>query len=72
MSLSARSIALQGVGFGPRHVALQGLVPVAVFLPGGRRVRLPRAMVDAHKLGAIDEDDSLLLIAAVIWAGYTQ
>lgn len=69
MSLNARSIALQGVGFGPRHVALQGLVPLVGFLPGGRRVRLPRALVAAHRLGAIDEDDSLLLIAAVIWVG---
>lgn len=30
MSLSARSIAVNGLGFGPRHTALLGLVPVTV------------------------------------------
>lgn len=30
MSLSARSIAMNGIGFGPRHTALLGLAPVTV------------------------------------------
>ena len=70
MSLSARSIALQGFGFGARHTALQGFVPLAVVSAGGRRVRFPRALINAQRLGAIDDDDSLLLIAsAVILSG---
>ena len=66
MSMSARSIALQGFGFGARHVALQGFVPMAAFSVGGRRVRLPRAMVDAQRLGAIEEDDAMLLLASAV------
>ena len=59
--LSPRAIAMQGLGYGPRLVAMQGLWPVDSF--GGlglarQRVRVPRELMQA------DEDDVLLLIAA--------
>ena len=55
MSLAARSIALNGLGFGPRHTALLGLVPLTaapepqavgvVAFGGGAHIALRRKAV---------------------------
>ena len=72
MSLSPRAIALQGIGRPPRLVAVQGLWPdraTASGVYGVRRVRLPQPLIDAQARREIDEDDTLLLLAASVVAG---
>lgn len=72
MTVSARSVALQGVGFGARHLALQGLVAVhEVAIPVGHGGAGGRISVDSgaqlRRRHADDEDLmlSLLLLPAI-------
>lgn len=66
MTISPRSVALQGFGFGQRHVAMQGFVPVSprVFIGGGGRTK--RVVFDRLQLQQMDEDETMLLLAASI------
>ncbi len=70
MSLSPRAIAVQGLGYSTRLVAVQGLWPDAGTGGSGvLRVRIPRRTVEATRLRLIDEDDTLLVIAGALTAG---
>lgn len=70
MTLDARSIALQGLGFGVLAVALHGLVGVAAPSPspdvigGGDRRRLPRRPL-IHPFEQ-DDEDVLVLVAMAL------
>jgi hypothetical protein len=60
MNLSPRAIATQGLGFGPRLTAVQGLWSAQV---ASAAVRPRRAGdgISARRLREIDDEDSLLL-----------
>lgn len=68
--LSGRAIALQGVGFGPRAMALQGFAsvseePAQVFISGGGpALWVPRPGADLvdERRRRQREDDSLLML----------
>ena len=61
--LSTRAIATQGLGFGPRLTAVQGLWPVeSGGSAPGRRGPRPDGMPSARRLQAIDDEDALLLL----------
>ena len=65
--LSPRSIAMQGLGRGARHTALQGLVPETAAPPfvggGGRPMRDVRRREDE------DVEVLLYIVAAAVAAG---
>lgn len=48
---------------------LFGPTQTAAVSGGRRRVRMPASLIDAQALRAIDEDDTLLLLAAALCAG---
>jgi hypothetical protein len=66
MSLSARSIALGGLGFGARHTALLGLVPMQVnppvVLPSYGAVPMVSGKVKAGKSQTKRNNEALLLM----------
>ena len=69
--LNARAIAMQGIGFATRFVALQGfVVSDSASVAAGRRLTVPRRIVDAQRLRAIDEDDTMMMLAAAVAAAY--
>jgi len=69
MTLDARRIALQGIGFGALATALQGFVPVEVtdipvtIISGGppiRQIYVPRSRA------RIEEEELMLIVAAAL------
>ena len=72
MNLNARSVALQGFGFGVFHVALQGFVDVPVVNPTipvnvsfrPFRVPAPVDLLALRREQLIDEDDLIVLIVS--------
>lgn len=74
--LSARSIAVQGKGFGPLAVALQGFAPVGVVVPPEEEqpssssfgYARPRRVIVPSFVQLIEEDELLLLCVAQLLA----
>lgn len=73
--LSSRAIAVQGIGFTPRHVALQGFVVGTV--GGGRRprqrsVRFEPYRPDRIELAQLHAEDELVtdLLIALVTKGF--
>ena len=64
-ALDPRAIASQGIGFSPRLVAAQGLLPSEQRFVGG----FPRAR---SNVTFNDDDEILLLIAAAFASGLIQ
>jgi hypothetical protein len=72
VTISARAIAVQGFGYVPRFVALQGLVAYQAPSPqapaGARRMPVPPGVSERLRQQLIDEDELMLLMAAQIAA----
>jgi hypothetical protein len=68
MSLSQRAIAVQGLGFSTRLVAVQGLWPIAapqqVF--GGGRFPVPPDLLAGFRRRLLAEDELMLMMASAI------
>jgi hypothetical protein len=65
--LSARSIALQGLGRSGRLVAVQGLWPdTDAIVYGAGRFLLPNKLIDAQRKRLIEADELLLLVCGAV------